>query len=201
LEAVYGVTPYTFASPNGDSGWDTPASTHFVANRGVYDNPSGVLPRDSTNPFELPCHLANQGETATGTNGFNSVTDAAHTLGSWRIILNHSLGNNDGYHPVDPNEVVAAMSYAKGLGDMWVGTVMSIASYWRAQKLVMALTPTTSGSDKTWTWTLPDHFPPGQYLRVKVDGGTLTQDSTPLEWDEHGYYEVSLDVGSVTLSP
>ena len=52
-----------------------------------------------------------------------------------------------------------------------------------------------------WTWTLPAHFPPGRYLRVKVDGGTLTQASAPLPWDEHGYYEVALDAGTLTLSP
>jgi peptidoglycan/xylan/chitin deacetylase (PgdA/CDA1 family) len=201
LESVYGVTPYTMASPMGDPGWDAPASTRFLVNRGVYNDPNGVLPNGSANPFELPCHIAEQGETAAGVNGFNAVTDAARSLGSWRIVLNHSLGNNDGYHPVDPKEVVAAMTYAKGLGDVWIGTVVSIAAYWRAQKLVAALTPTTSGSDETWSWSLPDHFPPGQYLRVKVDGGTLTQGTTALEWDRHGYYEVALDVGSVTLSP
>jgi hypothetical protein len=36
---------------------------------------------------------------------------------------------------------------------------------------------------------------------VKVDGGTLKQNGTPLTWDAHGYYEVALDPLSVTLSP
>jgi hypothetical protein len=39
------------------------------------------------------------------------------------------------------------------------------------------------------------------YLRVKVDGGTLYQNGKPLPWSEHGYYEVGLDAGSLTLSP
>ena len=38
-------------------------------------------------------------------------------------------------------------------------------------------------------------------LRVTVDGGTLSQGGTPLVWDTHGYYEVALGKGSVTLSP
>jgi hypothetical protein len=29
----------------------------------------------------------------------------------------------------------------------------------------------------------------------------LTQAGAELPWDDHGYYEVSLDVGAVTLSP
>ena len=46
-----------------------------------------------------------------------------------------------------------------------------------------------------WTWTLPENFPPGKYLRVKVDGGTLTQGAAALPWVTHGYYEVALDAG------
>jgi hypothetical protein len=36
-------------------------------------------------------------------------------------------------------------------------------------------------------------------VRVRVDGGTLTQRGQRLIWDEHGYYEVALDRGSLTL--
>jgi len=59
----------------------------------------------------------------------------------------------------------------------------------------------TSGTDKTFTWKLPDKFPPGRYIRVTTDGGTLKQGGTALAWDPHGYYEVALDALSVTLSP
>jgi hypothetical protein len=48
---------------------------------------------------------------------------------------------------------------------------------------------------------LPAHFPPGKYLRVNVTGGTLTQKGAPLPWDPHGYYEVALDAGALTLAP
>jgi hypothetical protein len=58
-----------------------------------------------------------------------------------------------------------------------------------------------SGSDKTWTWTLPGNFPPGKYLRVTVPGGTVKQKGVELAWDPHGYYEIALDALSVTVSP
>ena len=61
--------------------------------------------------------------------------------------------------------------------------------------------PVTSGSDKVYSWTLPEHFPPGQYLRVTVTGGKVKQCGTELTWDDHGYYEIALDAGSVTISP
>jgi len=93
------------------------------------------------------------------------------------------------------------MSYDKSLADVWTDTVVAIAAYWRAQKVLAGLTPAASGGASTWTWTLPAHFPPGKYLRVKVDGGTLTQSGRTLPWDDHGYYEIALDPGTLTLSP
>jgi hypothetical protein len=44
-------------------------------------------------------------------------------------------------------------------------------------------------------------FPAGKFLRVTVDGGTLSQSGVIVPWDDHGYYEIALDAGSVTLSP
>jgi hypothetical protein len=67
--------------------------------------------------------------------------------------------------------------------------------------LLQGVTSTKAGNNQTWSWTLPANFPPGHYLRVKVDGGTLSQGGTALGWSSHGYYEVSLDAGSLTLSP
>jgi hypothetical protein len=48
---------------------------------------------------------------------------------------------------------------------------------------------------------LPEHFPPGKFLRVSVTGGTLKQKGAALPWDARGYYEVALDAGSLTLGP
>ena len=66
---------------------------------------------------------------------------------------------------------------------------------------MLGLVIATAGTATTWTWTLPAHFPAGKFLRVKVDGGTLTKGAGPLAWDEHGYYEIALDAGTLTLSP
>lgn len=96
---------------------------------------------------------------------------------------------------------MGAINYAKSETDTWTDSLVHVGAYWRAQKLVSGLTPTTVGSSKTWAWTLPAHFPPGRYLRVTVAGGTLSQGGKALSWSDHGYYEVALDAGSVTLSP
>jgi hypothetical protein len=76
-----------------------------------------------------------------------------------------------------------------------------VGAYWRGQKLLSSATPTISGNTWTWTWSLPDHFPAARHLRVKVDGGTLSQGGKTLTWDPHGYYDIALDAGALTLSP
>lgn len=214
LKSEYGLDDvYSMAAPNGDTGWDAYAATRFLLNRGVSDS-SGLLPNSGSDPFNLPCHISNGPDTGTpnstnsqlaaGAGGFNEITDSMATSGVWKTILIHSFGGDNGYHEVQISEAVAALTYAKSKrdsGDVWVDTVSAIGAYWRAQKAVSSVTPVTSGGDITYSWTLPDHFPPNMYLRVTVDGGTVKQCGTELTWDDHGYYEIALDAGSVTISP
>jgi hypothetical protein len=75
-----------------------------------------------------------------------------------------------------------------------------VGAYWRGGKVLSSVAPTKAGGSQTWTWTLPAHFPTGRFLRVKVDGGTLAQRGKPLTWDSHGYYQIALDAGSLTLT-
>ncbi len=187
---------WTSASPYGDGGYATPAASRFLLNRGV--NGGQIGPNDGTNAYALPCQTAGASQMA-GT--FNSATESARSAGKWQIFLIHSLGGDGGYNPISVTELTSAMNYAKGKGDVWPDSVVHVGAYWVAQKMFTALTPATSGSQKTWTWSLPAHFPPGRFLRVHVDGGTLQQGGQTLTWDEHGYYEVSLDAGSLTWGP
>jgi peptidoglycan/xylan/chitin deacetylase (PgdA/CDA1 family) len=215
LESEYGLDAiYSMAAPNGDTGWDALAATRFLLNRGV-SSTGGVLPNSNSDPFNLPCQISNgpdngvpdatNSQLADGPGGFNELTDATATSGKWNTVLIHGFGPNDyGYHEVQISEAVLALQHAKeqrDAGNVWVDTVTAIGAYWRAQKAVSSVTPVTSGNDITYSWTLPEHFPPNMYLRVTVDGGSLTQCGTTLSWDEHGYYEIALDAGSVTISP
>jgi peptidoglycan/xylan/chitin deacetylase (PgdA/CDA1 family) len=189
---------WTSASPFGDTGYDTDDSTRFLVNRGVGGGLIGA--NDSTDMFNLPIYLAQTGDTASI---FSAQIDSAHSAGKWLILLVHSITPTTDlwYNPVAITDVTGGMSHGQSLGDVWNDTVVAVAAYWRAQKLVSGLTPTTSGSSQTWTWTLPAHFPSGKYLRATVAGGTLTQGGSALPWNDHGYYEIALDPGSVTLSP
>jgi hypothetical protein len=189
---------WTGASPFGDTGYDTDAQSRFLVYRGVSNG--AVSPKDGTNPFELPCILAQPNETA---DQFDVSIDATHTAGQWIILLIHSILPTTAtwYNPVQITDVTGAMAHAKGLGDEWVDTVANIGAYWVGQKMLAATTPVAGAGGMTWSWTLPAHFPPHKSLRVTVTGGTLTQGGAPLPWNPSGFYEVSLDAGTLTLSP
>jgi len=189
---------WTAASPFGDTGYDTPDMTRFFLNRGVGNGT--VAPNDNTDPFNLPCHAAVEAE-AVGS--FNSAIDSVETGGRWLIFLIHTINPTSAnwYAPIDISVVTGSIDHAKSLGDVWIDTMANVGAYWRAQKLLSTATPATSGDSQTWTWTLPAGFPPGRYVRVTVDGGTLSQNGMTLAWDPHGYYEVALDARSLTVSP
>ena len=192
------VTPYTMAAPNGAAVYTGLAKPLFMINRGVGNGL--IAPNGNSDAFTLPTFIPPTGAT---TDAFNKQVDDAHTAGSWRTMCIHGFqGGTDGaYQPVPFADFIASVKHAQSLGDMWIDSIVNVGAYWLGQKTFTATTSMTSGSDKTWTWKLPSNFPPGHYLRVKVDGGTLKQGGQALAWDSHGYYEMALDPGSVTLSP
>jgi peptidoglycan/xylan/chitin deacetylase (PgdA/CDA1 family) len=188
---------WTMAAPFGDTGWNGLAKPRFFLNRGV--GVGTVGPNDNSDPFNLPCYMANAGETA---EKFNSRIDSARLNVRWLILLFHTINptGDNWYAPVEISEITGSINHAKSLGDVWIDTLANVGAYWAGQKLFISIKPVMSGQDKIWNWTLPPHFPKGKYLRVKVDGGTLRQGDKVLQWDPHGYYEVALDVGSLTLT-
>jgi len=189
---------WTMAAPYGNTDYVDVARTRFLINRGV--NGGLVAPNGNADPFNLNCYIPATGAPASA---FNQHVDAARSAGAWQIMLVHGFtgGSDSAYQPVDLAEFLASVDYAIALGDVWISSVVEIGAYWRAQKLFSELSVASVDAGNSWSWTLPDHFPPGKYLRVTVDGGTLAQDGTPLTWDPHGYYEVALDVPSLVLSP
>lgn len=199
IETNFGVTPLTMAAPYGADVYKAVASTRFLINRGVQGGL--VKPNDATDPFSLFCYIPAEN---AGADGFNGQVDAARSGGGWHVVLVHGFtGGSDGaYQPVAFEEFVAAVEYAKSLGDMWIDSVLNVGAYWLGQKAFASATPQLDPSGSiTYTWSLPEHFPSGRVLRVTASGGTLTQGGRELTWDDRGYYEVSLDDRSLTVLP
>ena len=185
---------YSFAAPFGDSGWNTYAAPRFLLGRGVV---SGLVPASGVSDwYNLPVFPVTASQTATD---FNAGIDSARSQGRWSIFLYHSIRptSSDWYAGVDITDITASLVYAKSLGDVWVDSFTAVGAYARALQMFETVAPNAN----TWTWTLPDHFPPGKVLRVTVDGGSLSQGETALAWDSHGYYQVALDAKSLAWKP
>jgi len=205
IKSKFGVTAYSFAAPNGATAYVStiPTMKVFLTNRTAGDS-GGISFTDdpSSKQWQLPCIIP---ATGASSSAMASPLNAAVSAGKWEINLVHGFsGGNDGaYQPVDIAQYTAAVTAVKATGNAWIDTVGTVSAYWIAGYKFSKLAPTTSGTDKTWTWKTSDFsnpFPPGKYLRVTTDGGVLKQGSTTLVWDDHGYYEVSLDAGTLTLS-
>jgi peptidoglycan/xylan/chitin deacetylase (PgdA/CDA1 family) len=197
LERRLGITVLTMAAPYGNPEYIELARTRYLFNRGI--SGAQVLPNDNSNPFNLSTFIPPE---AAPASDFNARVDAARAAGAWECLLVHGFtGDAQAYRPVDLDQFVAAVEYAKSFDDVWIGTLLDVGAYWLAQRLISESVPTSAGGETRWEWTLPAHFPPNRVVRVTVNGGTLQQNGAALPWDEHGYYEVSLDAGSLTLSP
>jgi peptidoglycan/xylan/chitin deacetylase (PgdA/CDA1 family) len=203
LENTFDIKVYTMAAPYGTAAYGDVARTRYLINRGVSD--AKITPNGSNDPFNLNCFIPAANLTAAGPTGFNSKVDAVRASGDWQVMLVHGFTDMDAtegaFQPVDFNEFVSGVNYAKNFGDVWIDSLVNVGAYWLGERSFKAAAPVTDGGTTTWSWTLPDHFPPGKYLRVTVDGGKLRQDGKNLAWDPHGYYEIALDAKSLSLVP
>lgn len=198
IEQRFGNTVFTMAAPFGAADYVNIASSRYLINRGT--NGGQVAANGNTNPFSVPTFIPNQGAPASA---FNALVDQGRNNGTWHTVLVHGFlpQINGEFQPVDIGQFTQAVNYSKSFGDVWIDTVVEVGAYWLGQRAFNATPPANAGAQTTWTWTLPNHFPPNKFLRVTVDGGTLTQNGEQLPWNDHGFYEVALDKRSLTLSP
>jgi peptidoglycan/xylan/chitin deacetylase (PgdA/CDA1 family) len=188
IKTNLGVTAYTMAAPNGDASWASVAPALMIANRGVSNGLVG--PRDSTNAFSLPAYLP---PTGASSSAMDAEVNAAKTGNKWKIFCVHGFtGDSAAYQPVDVTNMTTTMSNAVKNG-LWADTMMNVAAYWLGQKAISASATTST------IWTLPANFPPNMCVRVTTTGGTVKQNGAEVPWNDHGYYEISLDAKSVTI--
>jgi hypothetical protein len=206
IKSNFSYTSYSVAAPNGDNSYvNTVAGMkEFMTNRTAGNNGAISANTDpSTKQWQLPCIIP---ATGAASSAMQSSISSAISGGKWVTFLVHGFsgGSDSAYQPVAIGEFTSTVSWAKTQGNIWIDSVENVSAYWIAAYKFAKLTPAASGSDKTWTWKVTDFnnpYPSGKSLRVTTDGGTLKQGDKTLEWDDHGYYEVALDAGTLTLSP
>ena len=187
LKTNYGVDAHSMAAPNCADGWSSMATpAKLFQNRGPCGSVAAVSPRDSTSPILLPAYLPPQGADTANLSG-------QIASGKWRIYVIHGFDSQGGtYQPVPIASVTGAMTKAVTDG-YWVEGMTNVGAYWQGQKLIPASATTSA------TWTLPANFPPNMCVRITTTGGTVTQKNETISWDPHGYYQISLDAGEVTI--
>jgi hypothetical protein len=186
LKTKFEVDAYSMAAPNCLAAWSSKAGpAKLFQNRGPCGG-GAVSPRGNTDPFLLPAYMPPQdADTANLT--------AQLAAGKWQIYVIHGFdGQNGTYHPVPIASVSGAMSKAVSDG-YWTEGMTNVGAYWQGQKLIPASATTSA------TWTLPANFPPNMCVRITTSGGTVTQKGETINWDPHGYYQISLSAGEVTI--
>jgi hypothetical protein len=179
IKSTFGTTAYAFAAPNGAAACNTDSvSNKFLTNRSV--NGGSMGPGDTSGLAWLPSDIA-------------SATNMAPAAGKWKTICIHGFtGGSDGaYQPIALDSFTSAVKAAVS-GGSWVETVTNVAAYQVGQKLL-------SGKTGSTTWTLPSVFPPNMCVRATTTGGTVKQNGVEVPWNDHGYYEISLDAKSITI--
>jgi hypothetical protein len=195
IKQQYGIgNVWTTAAPFGDTGYDSVASTRFFLNRGAWQGQ--VASDDTEDRYNLPVHDPAAGETSSTLNSF---IELAHSSNKWQIFMIHSLKPGQGYHPVDVADVTASIDRAKSMGDVWIDSMVNVGAYWLGRQAVANAASEQLLEGSPISWTLPDHFPTGKFVRVTVTGGTLEQNGQALPWNDAGFYEVALDPGSLRI--
>lgn len=190
---------WTLAYPFGDTRWREATEPRVFLARGV--QPGSVAPHGGDR-YNLPVFPVAQGQVA---RDFDQGVDSARAQRHWLIFMFHSLRPTkaDWFAGVETSDVVANVRRTQGLRDVWIGTLADVGAYWVGQQIVEAAVAKADNPDtpQTWRWAVPAHFPPGRMLRVRVDGGTLSQGGQDLPWDAHGFYTVALDAGELSWRP
>ncbi len=196
IQEQFGVRPWTMAAPYGSRDYIEVAKTRFFINRGV--EPGLVLPEGDTSRFYLSCFVPRKDAEASE---LNRRVDAARSQGGWEIVLVHGFsgGDDKAYQPFALKQFLQAVRYAKSFDDVWIGTMVDVGAYWVGQKLVAAVTPENHDDSIVYRWSIPDHFPPHQHLRIVSSAAKLTQQGRQLVRHPGGYYELALDAEELTI--
>jgi len=185
---------WTMAYPYGDAQWKPFLGGRYLVARTV--NRGAIAPLSDADPYLLPTYMVEAGDTKAE---FDSALGQSLAGRSWVVLLFHSLlpSPANWYAGVQAADVIASIEDAKAGGQIYLDSVVNVASYWIGQRILQSSEARRSGDEVVWTWQLPQGFPKGKYLRVTIAGGHLSQGGAELPWDEHGFYEVALDDGTL----
>lgn len=168
---------------------------HFLARAGYGKFYLG--PSDDPDWHELPSQVT---RTAIPPETYRGWVDEAARTRTWTILMLHGLGETSrGWEPITREAYTGLLDHLKASG-VWTAPLSEVGAYWKAQKLLEGRRPEKAGAAWRWTWDLPEGFPPGVVVKVRVAKGVCSQKGARLEPDPDGLLPVRMDLRELLLN-
>ncbi len=172
--------------------------THVSARGGGWGNMKASSTPDWLN---IPCQFT--GTTGTFENDYKTWIDDAIAQKAWIVFGIHDVGDEFAWTSFPQQEFDLTLNYLdQKRSQIWIAPYGTISSYWRAQKILEALTPNATTSGTSYSWEVPGYFPNNINLKVKMKNGNgyqLVQNGQVIQPDTDGNYTISFDAKSLEL--
>ena len=206
LQKEFGIAIYSFAYPFVEISPGLKAQvakTDFLA-RGGYAASYEVTPDQDPDWANIPSRTT---MTAFPFDTYQQWIDADVQKGGWLVWMIHGLeGTQWGWQPITKIIFGQILDDLQSK-DIWVGTFTEVGAYLRAQKAFEKSVVQKNDSGETWTWELPDHFPPNVTLKVSLSPSLkigdakveIQQDNQKLLPDDKGFYSINFNQKKLLL--
>ncbi len=203
LQKEFGVPVLTFAYPFTEisPGLKSNVEKGNLLARGGYGSGTYVMKPDlEPDWLNLPAHATMSNLEFAAYQGW---IDEDLKGGGWLVWMIHGLeGTPWGWQPITKKVFNQILDYLQSK-DIWVGTLLEVGSYFRAQKIFEKVEPVTANNERTWNWTIPDSFPPKVLLKIHAegmkDGFELWQGKQKIAKDANGDYPILFDQKELAL--
>ena len=204
LRKTFGIPIYSFAYPYteispGLRKWV--GQTSFIARGGYGDGNYYMKPETEPDWLNIPSQMT---QTDTPFTTYKNWLDRDFQSGAWMVFMIHGLeGTPWGYQPIS-KKIFGQILDALQARDFWVETFSGVGAYWKAEKIFEKALPSESADGRQWTWNLPENFPAGVTLKLKVEKNTgspsveLSQKGRVISPDGQGFYAVPMDAQELT---
>jgi peptidoglycan-N-acetylglucosamine deacetylase len=200
LQKEFGIAIYSFAYPFVEisPGLKAQVAKTDLLARGGYGANYYITPDQDLDWMNVPSQTT---MTAFPFSTYQGWIDDDYQKGGWLVWMIHGLeGTPWGWQPIT-KQIFGQILDDLQSKDIWVETFTEVGSYLRAQKAFEKSVVQKSDSGETWSWDMPDHFPPNVTLKVSLSsdlktGGAaveIQQGNQKLLPDAKGFYSINFD--------
>ena len=131
--------------------------------------------------------------------------DKAMSTGTWTTLQMHGIDDaSTGWEPIPAATFVFVLNYIKAAEQrgLWIAPFGEVAAYLRAQRILQQAGLRRVDGGEKFTWGLPQPFPRGVVLKVRVSQGSrcrVFQRGHELHPDKRGIYSVSFDARELVV--